>query len=260
MRTIENTEADPQGGIKAQQRAAQAERLAAIGQVVASVAHESRNALQRILAHVELIEEHVGGDSEIMVDLHAIRSAAGSLTQMCEELREFSGELHLDLQLCSLEELIAACWDSLQQHPRQRESRLRVDVANISLWIDPLRMDQVLRNLLENSLTALDRPVSIRAHAVECRSQGVDVVQLTLSDNGPGFLPQNLDKVFEPFFTTKQRGTGLGLAICKRIVESHGGSIAIGDADSSGATVIITLPAMATEDPLSSQRTASAHW
>jgi signal transduction histidine kinase len=102
-------------------------------------------------------------------------------------------------------------------------------------------MVQVFRNLLENSLAACANAVVIQVECRDAHLNGQPAVEIRIRDNGPGLTPAARQSVFEPFFTTKTKGTGLGMAIARRIVESHGGKISVGDGSCSGAEFVITL-------------------
>jgi signal transduction histidine kinase len=101
-------------------------------------------------------------------------------------------------------------------------------------------MIQVFRNLLENSLAAGRDPVVIEIDCRDVQLDGEAAVEISVHDNGPGLTPDARQNIFEPFFTTKTKGTGLGMAIARRIVDAHGGRIALGDS-SAGAEFVITL-------------------
>ena len=107
---------------------------------------------------------------------------------------------------------------------------------------DPFRLEQVFRNILDNALAAGSPPVPIEVRAAAAELDGQPAIRIAVRDNGPGIAPEQRSKIFDPFFTTKAKGTGLGMAIAKRIVEAHGGRIAIGDGDGPGAVFLITLP------------------
>ena len=107
---------------------------------------------------------------------------------------------------------------------------------------DPFRLDQVFRNLLDNALAAGSPPVTIEIRAAAAELDGQPALRIAVRDNGPGIAPEQRTKIFDPFFTTKAKGTGLGLAIAKRIVEAHGGQIAIGDAEGREPSSSSLLP------------------
>jgi two-component system sensor kinase FixL len=107
--------------------------------------------------------------------------------------------------------------------------------------VDHFRLEQVFRNILENSLAACHDPLIIEVQASDDSRPNGSSVRLVVRDNGPGLSPEQRQRIFEPFFTTKTKGTGLGMAIAKRIIEAHGGHIAVG-AGGPGAEIIISLP------------------
>jgi len=124
-----------------------------------------------------------------------------------------------------------------------RDAVLREECPGVDLHcaVDPFRLDQVFRNILENALAACRDPVRI---TVQCQATDLDgrpALRVSVRDNGPGLTPEQRQRIFEPFFTTKTKGTGLGMPIAKRLVEAHGGQIAVG-AEGTGAEILLILP------------------
>jgi signal transduction histidine kinase len=108
--------------------------------------------------------------------------------------------------------------------------------------VDPFRLEQVFRNIFENSLAACPDPVRVVVRCQAAELDGRPAVRVSVQDNGPGLSPEQRQRIFDPFFTTKTKGTGLGMAIAERIVEAHGGTIAVGPGAGGGAEILITLP------------------
>jgi signal transduction histidine kinase len=108
---------------------------------------------------------------------------------------------------------------------------------------DPHRVTQALVNLLVNAREAAGSTGRVALAVHEVTRDGCDFVRFTISDDGPGIDPEVLEGVYEPFFTTKATGTGLGLAIVKRVVEAHGGRIAMTPGEDGGTVVELDLPA-----------------
>lgn len=225
---------------EAEERALHAERLAAIGQVVASLAHESRNFLQRILTSLESLEDIVPHQPEALAEVARIQSAEKGLELLLEELREFAAPIRLDKVDCSLRSVWRQAWSHVTH--AHNVTHVRFDDATaaegLKFHVDAFRFGQVFRNLFENSLAACRDNPSIQ---VDCQ-HGNGTVWITVRDNGPGLSREQRKYVFQPFFTTKAKGTGLGMAIVKRIVEAHGGNISVGDDVGQGAEFLITLP------------------
>jgi signal transduction histidine kinase len=226
----------------AQKRVVQSERLAAIGTAVAAVAHESRNALQRIRARVDLIRLMHENDKELLKDLEAIESAALQLQSQFEELREFSAPIVLSKSCCGLQNLIQNVWQHVQFSAAQPGSRLSVPEHDTRCMIDPTRIKQVLRNLFENAIEASGREARVEVDWTIREIDEDQTLLITVRDHGPGFTEEQQSSAFAPFFTTKGHGTGLGLPICRRIVEAHGGSIVVEDSVDSGGAITIALP------------------
>jgi two-component system, LuxR family, sensor kinase FixL len=229
---------------QAQRRAVQAGRLAAIGQMVTGLAHESRNALQRSQACLEMLRFRLEDRPESLDLVAGIQDAQDDLQRLYEEVRTYAAPLVIVRRESSLRAIVLEAWSQLEWTLRGREARL-VDrgEGDDRCLIDVPRMVQVFRNLLDNALAACHDPVEVTVGWSGVEVDGRAAVRVSLRDNGPGFSPEQKRNLFEPFYTTKTQGTGLGMAIARRIVEAHGGSIAAGlDDDARGAEIVILLP------------------
>lgn len=229
---------------RAAQRALQTERLAAIGQMVAGLAHESRNAFQRSQACLEMLAMEVEDHPEALELIERIQKAQDHLHHLYEEVRHYAAPINLERQLCDLAQIWRDTWAHLEVARQQKQVELREQSCGMDLTCraDPHALEQLFRNILENALAACREPATIVIRCCGADIDGNDAVQIAFCDNGPGFDRESRAKVFEPFFTTKTKGTGLGMAIARRIVEAHGGRIAVGDLDEPGGRVFVTLP------------------
>jgi PAS domain S-box-containing protein len=228
---------------QAEQRARQAERLAAIGQTVTGLAHESRNAFQRSQACLEMLAMELEDRPEALELVERTQKALDDLHHLYEEVRDYAAPIVLDRQVCDLAHVWRDSWSHLRQAHGEKGVHLieRADGVDLACQVDWFAMGQVFRNVLENAIAACPVGGRIVVHCREVRLLGQYAIEVAIRDDGPGFDPANRGKVFDPFFTTKVKGTGLGMAIARRIVEAHGGRIALGDAG-PGAEVILTLP------------------
>jgi PAS domain S-box-containing protein len=228
--------------IAAQERALQSERLVAIGQTMTALAHESRNALQRIQASVDFLGLELEGNSNAERDLRSIERAADDLRGLLEEVRSYAAPINLDRTWCDLGGVWQSAWQHLAKARSGRVTELleKADDMDLTANIDAPRFLQVFRNLFENSLAACEDPARIRLTCSESPDQNKLII--TIEDNGPGLSDEQREKVFVPFFTTKSTGTGLGMAIVQRIVEAHGGTICVGKPATGGACFVINLP------------------
>ena len=236
----------------AQQKLIQSERLAAIGQMVTGLAHESRNALQRSRACLDMLSLDLES-APVQQDLvHRSRSALVELQTLYEEVRNYAAPIQLERSRQSIYRLCNEVWGNLADQWRL----LRVQLVIHSdpcpeIYCDKHRIGQVLRNIFENSLSVAPPGSKI---FVDCRkiagtNAGEPRVEICIADQGPGLDPSQRARIFEPFYTTKTKGTGLGMAICQRIIEAHGGQIGVAESchgsegvEASGAIITFELP------------------
>lgn len=229
---------------QAQDKMLASERLAAIGQMMAGLAHESRNALQRSQACLEMLALEVQ-DRPAALDLVArVQKAQDRLQFLHEEVRGYAAPMKLRCQTADLREIIREAWEHLEIPRRGRDTRLQItsEIEDCRCGVDVASLEQVVLNIFQNSLSACNDPVLI---TVRLRATGIDglpALQVSLRDNGPGLSEEQRQHIFEPFYTTKTHGTGLGMAIAWRIIEAHGGTIAVGDSPDPGACILLTLP------------------
>ncbi len=230
---------------EAQQAALQAERLAAIGQMVAGLAHESRNALQRAQACLEMLELELADRPRARELVARIQRAQDHLHHLYEEVRGYAAPIQLQRSCRSLEKLWREAWaDVLAAAAEERPAVLREELheADLRCHVDPLSLEQVFRNVFENALAAVQGAVEITVSAAADQLAGQPAIRLSIRDNGPGLTAEQQRRIFEPFYTTKAQGTGLGMAIAKRIVDAHGGCISAQQAPGGGAEIVIVLP------------------
>lgn len=225
------------------------ERLAAIGQMVTGLAHESRNALQRARACLDVLELDAEEESRAMI-LRA-QTALSELQRLYEEVRNYAAPLRLELTQCDLLKLCLQTWQNLEPMHSAKNIQLILNPQSVtdhdsSNWTgcvcDSARMEQVLRNIFENAIAVSPENASIQ---VTCRlipESDSKHLELTIRDEGPGLTVEQAEQIFTPFFTTKTKGTGLGMAISKRIVETHGGTITTGPPNEKGAEIRFTIP------------------
>ena len=227
---------------EARDRLIQSERLAAIGEMVSGIAHESRNFLQKISAAVESLQSKVGWELDDAADLAGIRRGCDGLTRLLNDLREYAAPITLDRGCSDLAKVWRVAWKNLVTQRSEQHATLVEQMDSEHAWasIDHFRMEQVFRNLFENSLAACSGPAEITVRSENCAAEGT--LRVTVSDNGTGLKTAQPSTVFQPFFTTKSRGTGLGLSIVRRIVEAHGGTITARNGARQGAIFELQIP------------------
>jgi PAS domain S-box-containing protein len=229
---------------EAQSRALQAERLAAIGEMVTGLAHESRNALQRGQACLEMLVLEMP-DRQRVKDLVArLQKALDDLKCLYEDVRDYAAPIQLRPRRSDLALVWRSVWKDLEPARKGRRAVLRETgrAAETFALVDPFRIGQVFRNLMENALAACPDPVEIAIGCTPDELDGHPALRISVRDDGPGLTPEQRQRVFQAFYTTKTKGTGLGLAICRRILEAHQGRISLGDDPGQGAEFILVLP------------------
>jgi signal transduction histidine kinase len=248
---------------EAQQRALQAQRLAVIGQTMAGLAHESRNALQRSQSGLEMLGWLVQDRPRAVELLARVQKAQDDLLRLYEDVRSYAAPVHLRPARLNLADVWREAWAQavlLHGGPRagasgssaEHDTQLQEETGGLNLKCaaDRFHLVAVFRNLFDNSLAACPVPVRVTVTCTETWLADRPALRVTVRDNGPGLNGEQRQNLFQPFYTTKVRGTGLGLAIVKRIVETHGGQIALGDvpnpadvqARPGGTEIVITLP------------------
>jgi len=148
------------------------------------------------------------------------------------------------MERIEVKDLVEDLGGLLQAAITSHKARLRIEVAPSLPPVrgDTVQLQQVLLNLILNALEAMiDCPIEDREVVVRAVPSALSVVEMTVTDQGPGFSKEKLAKSFEPFFTTKKHGMGVGLAICQTIIRAHGGQLTAENNPDRGATVRFTL-------------------
>jgi two-component system sensor histidine kinase HydH len=217
-----------------------AERLAALGEMVAGVSHEVRNPLGIIRSTAELL----GGmpeSREVQKKLSGVIIEESSrLDNIVTEFLDFARPLLPNLQECHLEEIIEKNLLFLNPELDKKGISVRDNLNGRSLKLvaDPQLLYRSFLNLFVNAIQSMKGGGTITVNVDEDR----DRYLVAIEDTGNGISQENLNKVFNPFFSTKEKGSGLGLSIVRNIIEAHGGSITIESEVGSGTKVKISLP------------------
>ncbi len=229
---------------RAQERALQAERLAAIGEMVAGLAHESRNALQRSKACLEMLVLEVEDRPEALDLVARTQRAHDHLSTLYEEVRQYAAPIRLNREQVNLAALWREIWSHVSGMHANKSIQLRevVDQTDLRCCIDRFAFGQVLRNIFENAIQASAECAHVTIECAESTMEGRPALRISVTDEGPGMTSEQRRRMFEPFFTTKTKGTGLGMAIAQRIVRTHGGTIEVTDRDGPGAEIVVVLP------------------
>jgi two-component system, NtrC family, sensor kinase len=223
---------------------AQSEKLAAVGQLAAGVAHEINNPLTAIIANAQLLQHRPSLDDEETQDmLDLIIRAGDRAAQVVRNLLDFARKEQYEFTPIDLNETIQRALDLAQHELVARSIRLTFTPARDLPLILASRdhLQGVWLNLLLNAVDAIDdQQGEIR---VSTYRQGNEI-RVSVADNGQGIPPGRIPRIFEPFYTTKEpgRGTGLGLSVCHRIVKQHGGHMLVDSKIGMGTEFTVVLP------------------
>lgn len=232
-------------------RLLQTERLSALGEMAARIAHEVRNPLVSIGGAAQVIAEELPESSPVRAEALAIGSEVQRLDHILQSVLRFARPSRAVAHRTDVVTVLRQVLDLMR--PKARGLTLTLSVpeplppGGVGAHIDGDQLKQVLWNVLLNACEAA-RPGSEELSLVECtvrerrpQGGGHSAVLITIADAGPGIPPAVRRRAFDPFFSTKARGTGLGLAICKQIIDDAGGRIRLLNRPHGGTRVVIEL-------------------
>lgn len=229
--------------LEREQIAQSRERLARIGEISAGVAHTLRNPLHGLLNCVDILHSRVAPEDPIRETLALMSEGLHRIEQVTRRLLVLTREAPLEKVNTNVNSLIREALSFIEVRSREKGLKIGTQFGELPrLEIDPHRISEALLNVLDNALDACTNEGSI---SVRTSFNDFDQwIRIEVEDSGEGILPQNLSRVFDPFFTTKPtgQGSGLGLAIAQRIVQEHGGSVALESHLGKGTRVTFLLP------------------
>ncbi len=241
------------------------ERLAAVGQLVASVAHEVGTPLHSIAWHVQALAEEPGVTPEMKKRVTVIDEQLTRVVRIIQDLLSSTRQRQPDPTWLPVEEVItpAAALMEPAFHAKEITLTLEIPVGLPLVWADAEKMHQVMVNLLANALAATPPHGTVKVlvgdHTASsdeldrgrrvADAMSPQVITVAVQDTGCGMPEVDMQKAFEPFFTTKAvgKGTGLGLFLSRETVLAHGGSLSLESETGHGTTVTVTLPGLKTE-------------
>ena len=231
------------------------DRLAAVGEMAAVMAHEIKNPLAAIEVVAGLLRRKAPQNEEVQALVRDIISEAKMANAIVQEVLAFVRPVRLQVDRTSLAEALASA--VVLADGEAKRGSIQVDTSLPAhlplLGADQYQLTQVFANLLINAYEALEGRGRIAISAVLATTaadgallpdghQPVATVVVDVADDGPGMMPEVAEKIFNPFFTTKAQGSGLGLAIVRKIVDAHEGRIDMTTADGRGTRFRVTLP------------------
>jgi two-component system, NtrC family, sensor kinase len=236
---------------EAQRQIYQSEKLAAVGQLAAGVAHEINNPLTGVLSYASFLLKRAEDKPEFKADLDVIVRETKRCRQIVKGLLDFARQMPPEKQACDLTEIVERAAQIVQvqllAHRVELRKQLRADLPRVN--VDANQIQQVLVNFLLNANDAIGDGggtitlVTDCASAESSRADRPREVEIRLSDTGCGITAANIERIFDPFFSTKGRkGTGLGLAVAWGIIEKHNGRIEVQSEVGKGTTFRVLLP------------------
>jgi signal transduction histidine kinase len=222
------------------------ERLAALGEMAAAVAHEVRNPLGAIFNSLATLKKVISEDPESTATLLTIvEEEAGRLNTIISDLLDFAKPGGLAPEDMAIDKVLEATVEAAEAGhviPGDVVLEVQVEEGLPTLALDGRLMVRALLNVLSNALQESPRPGRVVMSAKMRTPAHANELVIAVADEGRGIEEEVRDRIFEPFFTTKSAGTGLGLAIVKRIVEAHGGRIDVESMPAAGTTFRLVLP------------------
>jgi PAS domain S-box-containing protein len=230
---------------------AHASRLALVGELMASIAHEINQPLTSILSNASAglrrLPAHAGAHAkELWEILGDIRDQGRRAGEVIERVRALAGKRPLERQALDMNEVAGEIVTLVRGEARRRGVTVRTELVPSlpAIGADRVSLQQVMLNLVLNGMDAMDQQQAEERRLIVRTRQLADTVEVAVSDTGHGIPADRLPRLFDAFFTTKKEGLGLGLAIARSIVEAHGGRIWAEDDGGRGATFRLTLPAL----------------
>lgn len=227
---------------EAQAEVQRSERLAALGQLSAGLAHEIRNPLGVISASAEILEKNVADENKVAREVSGfIRSEVHRTNELVTRFLNFTRPSPLQKEPANLNDVVRGAVSQLMEKVKGRKEdiQIRQDLHDVPRFsFDATLVESVVLNLLLNGYEAMSSGGTL---VVRTRRNG-SMAQIEVADSGIGIKKDQLENIFNPFFTTKPNGVGLGLAMVSKFVDSHGGKITVNSRAGEGATFRVSLP------------------
>lgn len=229
------------------------ERLAALGRLVAGVAHEVRNPLATIRLRLQMCQQEVN-DPDAQESCAVALAEIERLDGMVNRLLNFAQPLQLHLEPTHIDHLIQQRLQNFRQIAGQQGVRFITSFSEdlLPVSVDQNRMAQVFDNVIQNAIEAMGPSggtLCVSAGLAPHTNGHPNKVCMEFNDTGRGIGPDAVRRIFEPFFTTKTSGTGLGLSICHELVRAHGGEIRVTSGEGHGTSIRILLPVREDDEP-----------
>ena len=229
--------------IETEKRIRESERLAHIGKLTTSLAHEIRNPLSSVKMNSQIIlkNSHFSGNDKKRMEI--VVNEISRLERILDEMLDFAKPVKLNLEPVSINRIMDSCLEIMDARIREKNIIVkRLYAKGLPLiFLDPEKIEQAMINILLNAVEALPETGHIEIVTKQLTTDG-RAFQVEISDDGPGISTEDLPYIFDPFFSNKKKGTGLGLFNMKKIIEAHGGVGNVMLLKPHGAQVSLTIP------------------
>lgn len=227
-----------------ERRVRESERLAHIGQLTTSLAHEIRNPLSSVKMNIQILLKNVALNGNDKRRMEITATEIGRLERILAEMLDFARPLRLDPKRTSVNEVIKSCLEIMDAKIREKGIKVLKKYGHgiPFAWMDRDKIEQAIINVLLNSVEVLPVGGEIRI-GTKKESRNGGLIRIDIADNGPGIRAEDVPYVFDPFFSNKKKGTGLGLSNTKKIVEAHGGTVSLRLEKPQGLHLCLRLPA-----------------
>jgi two-component system sensor histidine kinase AtoS len=213
------------------------ERLTALGEMSAGIAHELRNPMAVISGYLNLLSKK--SDPVGLETIQSITNEINGMNRIIGDLLTFARPASINRVKLNIQELIENCLATvLQTYGTASPVRTDLQLDAIEVSLDEVLMRQAFTNMIQNALEAMAGDGTLTLKAVQARNE----MRVTVGDTGEGIAPEALKKIFLPFFTTKDRGVGMGLALTHKIILAHGGRVEVKSRREKGTTFMVILP------------------
>jgi signal transduction histidine kinase len=229
-----------------QSRLIETEKMAALGEMAAGLAHEIRNPLATVGGFARRLHKKLPGDFQFKNYASIVIREVDRLEGLLQDVLTYSKQVPPSLESCQVNVLIRDMVDIYREDFQDRGIELNVSLDSElpTIEADAQQLKQVLINLFSNAMQAMHSGGTLTVESRPWLTAAGTGAAISIGDTGGGVAPEVVSNIFNPFFTTKREGTGLGLALSKRIVEGHGGDIGVINREGEGLTFVLHLPPM----------------
>jgi len=220
------------------------EKMAALGEMTAGLAHQLRNSMGAIYGFANLLRKSIGEPNQLSQIVEEIGQETRTLESLVDKFLNFSKPLQLQPEKIDLRQIIQECYEIICRNKITNlpEFVFKTGETDPIIWGDKLLLKQCFQNILQNALEAMSQGGRVQVSLNQSRWREKEGVLIQVTDSGLGMTDKELAKIFEPFYSTKESGIGLGLSLTRKIIQEHGGRIEARSSKGEGSTFEIFLP------------------